>query len=100
MSNRFFFASLALSLTLLTALPASAATRTITLEVPGMTCPACPVTLRTALDRLRGVHVQRSDLKLRTVTVVVTDDRVSNAELTQATANVGYPSTVLNRKSP
>lgn len=100
MPNRFLFASLVATLTLLTALPAFAATRTITLKVPGMTCPSCPVTLRTALDRIHGVHVQTSDLKFRTVTILVTDDRVSNGELTKATADVGFPSTVLQSKSP
>lgn len=100
MSTRFSLAAAVVALTLLTTLPALAATRIVTLKVPGMTCPSCPVTLRTALGRLHGVHVQAADLKLRTLTIAVTDDRVSTSALTKTTADVGFPSSVLKVASP
>ena len=37
------------------ATPAAAATRTVTLSVPGMTCALCPITVKTALTRVKGV---------------------------------------------
>ncbi|GAC1432909.1 MAG: hypothetical protein NVS1B11_00030 [Terriglobales bacterium] len=45
---------LALSLTLLTA-SAWAASKTVTLKVPGMTCPTCPITVKKALNKIDGV---------------------------------------------
>jgi len=32
-----------------------AATQTVTLSVPGMTCAACPITVKKALSRVPGV---------------------------------------------
>lgn len=87
--------AIGLTLTILVGAPALAATRTVTLSVPAMTCPSCPVTLRTTLDRLHGVHVVRTDLTHRFVNVEVTDSHVTDRDLTDATKNVGYPSTVV-----
>jgi len=88
-------AALGLALTLLVATPASAATRTVVLSVPGMTCPSCPVTLRKALDRVPGVRVVSADLNKRTLEVKVTDSQVTDQEITSTTTNVGFPSTVV-----
>lgn len=97
--SRFSVASLVMVLILLANVPALAATRIVTLKVPGMTCPSCPVTLRTALDRIHGVHVRTADLKRRTLTILVTDNHVSNSELTRTTADAGFPSSVLTKGS-
>ena len=35
--------------------PVWAATQTVTLSVPGMTCSACPFTVKAALNRVDGV---------------------------------------------
>lgn len=35
--------------------PAWAASRTVTLSLPGMTCPACPITVNKALSKVEGV---------------------------------------------
>uniref|UniRef100_UPI002EDADA25 mercury resistance system periplasmic binding protein MerP n=1 Tax=Novilysobacter viscosus TaxID=3098602 RepID=UPI002EDADA25 len=35
--------------------PAWAATRTVTLSVPGMTCATCPLTVKAALGKVEGV---------------------------------------------
>ncbi len=32
-----------------------ATTRTVTLDVPGMTCPTCPITIKKALQKIDGV---------------------------------------------
>lgn len=74
--------------------PAWAATRTVTLSVPGMTCAACPITVKKALTKVDGV--QKAEVHFEKRQAIVTfDDAKTNAEaLTQATANAGYPSTV------
>jgi mercuric ion binding protein len=74
------------------AAPAWAATKTATLSVPGMTCAACPVTVRTALSRVAGVEGTRIDFKKREAIVTYDDSRTDVRALTKATRNAGYPS--------
>lgn len=75
--------------------PTWAAVRTVTLSVPGMTCPTCPITIRTALDRVHGVEGVKSNVAKRTVTISYDDDRTAPSALMKATTNAGYPSTVV-----
>lgn len=74
--------------------PAWAATKTVTLSVPGMTCEACPITVKKALSKVAGV--QKAEVSFEKREAVVTfDDAKTNADaLTKATANAGYPSSV------
>jgi len=74
--------------------PAWAATQTVTLSVPGMTCAACPITVKKALTKVDGVKkVEVSYEKLAAV-VTFDDTRTTAEALTKATENAGYPSTV------
>ncbi len=93
--KRFSVPVLGLALALLAAAPPLTSARSVTLSVPGMYCPSCPVTVRKALERVHGVHVVKADLTHLTVEVKVTDSHITNRELTDATANAGYPSTVV-----
>jgi mercuric ion binding protein len=78
----------------LVAVPVWAATQTVTLAVPGMTCAACPITVKKALSKVQGVI--RTDVNFDRREAVVTFDeaKTSIAALTRATANAGYPSSV------
>ena len=74
--------------------PAWAATKTVTLSVPGMTCAACPITVKTALSKVAGVEKAEVSFEKREA-VVTFDEAKTNADaLTKATANAGYPSSV------
>jgi mercuric ion binding protein len=74
--------------------PAWAATQTVTLSVPGMTCAACPITVKKALTKVDGVEkVEVSYEKLAAV-VTFDDTRTTVEALTKATENAGYPSAV------
>lgn len=74
--------------------PAWAATKTVTLSVPGMTCAACPITVKKALTKVDGVQKAEFSYEKREA-VVTFDDAKTNADaLTKATANAGYPSSV------
>ncbi|MFO6055146.1 mercury resistance system periplasmic binding protein MerP, partial [Pseudomonas aeruginosa] len=66
--------------------PAWAATKTVTLSVPGMTCAACPITVKKALTKVDGV--QKAEVSYEKREAVVTfDDAKTNADaLTKATA--------------
>ncbi|GIX36648.1 MAG: periplasmic mercury ion-binding protein [Lysobacteraceae bacterium] len=75
-------------------LPAAAALRTVTLDVPGMSCPACPITVKKALSRVEGVEKVEVDLEHRQAIVTFDDAKAQVDDLTRATAEAGYPSTV------
>lgn len=85
-------ASVALAVTLTT--PAWAAVETVTLSVPGMTCPACPITVKTALSRVPGVSHVEVRYSQREAIVAYDDTKTSIPKLTAATADAGYPSSV------
>lgn len=80
---------------LLTPLAAfSAETKTVVLDVPGMTCNFCPITVRKALQKVPGVIEAKADFETKTATVVFDPAKTNVETLTKATANAGYTSTV------
>ncbi|MCF6320849.1 MAG: mercury resistance system periplasmic binding protein MerP [Rhizobiaceae bacterium] len=73
---------------------AMAAEQTIKLAVPGMTCASCPFIVKEAISRVEGIKSVEATMDDRSATVIF-DDQITNLEeITQATANVGYPSTL------
>lgn len=84
----------ALLMLIVIAMPAVAATRTVTLSVPGMNCAACPITVKKALGNVPGVSRTEVNLDRREATVTFDDDRTNLEALTRATQDAGYPSTV------
>lgn len=87
-----------IALTATLSAPAWAAIKTITLSVPGMTCDACPITVKRALSKVAGVQKAEVSFEKREA-VVAFDDAKSNIEaITKATANAGYPSTLKAEK--
>ena len=72
--------------------PVWAATQTVTLWVPGMTCAACPITVKKALSRVEGVSKIGVSFDKREAVVTFDDAKTDVQALTQATTNVGYPS--------
>jgi len=83
----------ALTLTVL-AVPVWAATRTVTLSVPGMTCAACPITVKHALSKVAGVGKTDVRFEQREAVVTFDDDKTNVQALTKATSDAGYPSSV------
>lgn len=74
--------------------PALAAQRTVTLAVPGMSCAACPITVKKALTRVDGVSRAEVDYDKRQATVTFDDAKADVAKLTRATEDAGYPASV------
>jgi periplasmic mercuric ion binding protein len=74
--------------------PAWAAKKAVTLVVPGMTCAACPITVKTALAKVAGVERIDVSFEKRQAVVTYDDTKTTVAALTNATAGAGYPSTV------
>lgn len=87
--------NLLLSLTLVGfATPVWADIQTVTLSVPGMTCAACPITVKKALSMVEGVRDIDVNYENREAVVSFDDEKASVEELTWATENAGYPSSV------
>ncbi len=72
----------------------AAENKVVTLDIPGMTCKFCPITVRKALEKVPGVIEAKSDYDTKTATVTFDPQKTSVEELTKATANTGYPSTL------
>lgn len=75
------------------AAPVWAATQTVTLSVPGMTCAACPLTVKQALGKVQGVNKTEVSFEKRQAVVSFDDAKTNVQALTKATADAGYPST-------
>lgn len=80
------------------AVSAVAATRTVTLSVPGMNCAACPITIKKALGKVEGVTKAEVSLEKRAAVVTFDDSRTTIEALTRATGDAGYTSTFVEAK--
>jgi len=69
-------------------------TNRITLEVKGMTCAACPVTVTKSLEKLDGVQRANATLSPPEAIVVYDPNKVSIKQLVEATTNAGFPSSM------
>jgi mercuric ion binding protein len=67
---------------------------TATLDVSNMTCAACPITVRKALEKVPGVGSAKIDLKTHRAVVSFDPAKTTPQMLTKATADAGFPSTV------
>jgi mercuric ion binding protein len=72
-----------------------AAHATVTLEVSGMHCPACSITVRKALEAVPGVQQATVSFAPPRALVAYDPARATPEQLAKATAEVGYPSKVL-----
>jgi mercuric ion binding protein len=84
--------SLVVALAFLGAAPA-AETKTVTLSVPGMTCAACPITVKKALTKVEGVVNAEVSLEKKQAVVTYDSAKTSVEELKEAAKNAGYPAT-------
>ena len=66
----------------------------VTLDVPGMDCALCPITVAKALKRVPGVLEVRAELSTKSAEVRYDPDRVSPAQLERAVSDAGYPAKV------
>ena len=90
---RIFSPSLAvLALLALTASAALAEPRSVQLDVKGMNCSTCPLTIRLALKKTAGVIDAKVTLDPPIAFVTYDDARTTPAQLTRSTTNAGFPS--------
>jgi len=93
------FNSLTALVLLLTSTFTVAAEKTITLDVSDMTCAACPITVKKALNNVPGVSKVSVSLEKKQAVVTFDDSKAQLNGLLNATFEAGYPST-LNNSTP
>jgi mercuric ion binding protein len=57
-----------------------------------MTCSACPITVRKALEKVPGVSKVDVQFEKKQVLVTFDDAKTNTDALVKATTNAGYPS--------
>ena len=72
--------------------------QSVVLSVPGMKCPACPITVMVAIKRVNGVKSVNVSLENKRAEVSYDDQLTNISKLQVATKNVGFPSQVINDK--
>ena len=90
----FLFLTLMFGLLSLSQTVSAAQTKTITLDVPGMTCKFCPITIKKALIKVDGVTEAKAEFSNKTATVTFDPSKTNAESLMKATANAGYKSTL------
>lgn len=68
--------------------------KTVTLDVPGMSCALCPITIKKALQKVSGVSKVDVSFEKKEAVVTFDDSEAKIEALTKATGDAGYPSTV------
>ncbi len=76
-------------------IPVWAASKTVTLSVPTMDCPVCPITVKKALTKIAGVSQTVVNFDKRQAVVTFDDTKTSIDALTHATEDAGYPSVLV-----
>jgi periplasmic mercuric ion binding protein len=74
--------------------PAWAGAKMVTLSVSGMTCAACPITIKKALQKVEGVEKTGVNYDKKEAVVTYDDAKTGVEALTKATEGAGYPSEV------
>jgi mercuric ion binding protein len=70
---------------------ARAAEQTVVLNIPTMDCATCPLTIKTALLKVKGVSRAEVSYERREARVTFDDAVASIAALKKATSDAGYP---------
>lgn len=70
-----------------------AAQKTVTLDVLGMSCAACPITVKKSLTKVAGVSRAEVNYDKRQAIVTFDDTQTTLDKLMRATTDAGYPST-------
>jgi mercuric ion binding protein len=70
-----------------------------TFKVEKMTCATCPITIRTAMQRVDGVKEVTVDFDSKTATVVYDGSLTNEEHIAASSTNIGYPATPIGEKA-
>lgn len=76
---------------------AHAETREVALDVPGMNCSLCPVTVKKALQRVPGFIDAQISLDTKRAVVRYDADKVTPEALAKAVTQIGYPASIVQK---
>ena len=79
------------------AVAAPAVRLTKTFAISNMTCPTCPITVKTAMSRVPGVKTVKIDFARKTATVTYDPSVVTSARIAAASTGVGFPAQLRGR---
>jgi periplasmic mercuric ion binding protein len=68
--------------------------QTITLKLQNMTCALCPITIKKALQEVKGVQQVIVDFDTKTAAITFDSNITDSDALIKATTNAGYPSAI------
>ena len=68
--------------------------RSAMLEVKGMTCASCPLTVKQVLKKQTGVREASVDFKSQTALVKFDPETIQPAQLAKAVSDFGFPTTI------
>ncbi len=71
--------------------------QTVTLAVDNLFCASCPYIVKQTLAQVPGVRAVQVSFDKKTAVVSFEDTQTGVAALTQATANMGFPSRLLEQ---
>ncbi|WP_445366638.1 mercury resistance system periplasmic binding protein MerP [Methylomonas sp. BW4-1] len=74
--------------------PVWAESRTAVLTIPGMSCGACPLTIKMALSRIAGVTGMTFNVDSRQAIVQFDAAKTTVEALLRATGDASYPATL------
>ncbi len=80
--------------------PAKTNMRTLGFAIENMTCALCPITVRKAMKKVKGVKKVKVDFKTKTATVTFDPAETTAAAIAAASANAGYPAKAIEVKTP
>ena len=66
----------------------------VVLDVPGMNCSLCPISVKKALESVPGVLEAKANLGTRSAEATFDPDRASPEALARAVSNAGYPASI------
>lgn len=66
----------------------------VVLDVSGMNCSLCPISVKKALERVPGVLEAKASLATRSAEATFDPDRASPEALAKAVTNAGYPASI------
>ena len=72
----------------------AAALRVQTFSVANLTCPTCPIAVKTAMQRVPGVRSVKIDFETKKAIVTFDPTRTNAAAIAAASTNAGYPAKV------
>jgi periplasmic mercuric ion binding protein len=68
--------------------------QSVTLDVKGMTCASCPLTVKQVLKKVPGVTEVSVDLKSESALVKFDSEKTKPEQLAKAVSDVGFPTTL------